>query len=128
MDPYSAKRHALYQPRSFTASGIDYPASSDSHYVQKIETANASQHADILGLELPDTTDENHKDNCSFVPVTQPAKQIKIASGETLIPLEMRTEVFALLSGASPNDFLEMRFLKRPNQAPKISSKFTYIL
>jgi hypothetical protein len=128
MDPYSAKRHALYQPRGPTEYEVDYPTSSDAHPIQTIDELQTSWYGGVLGIDVPETTHESNEGNISFLPATQPAKRIRIEPEETLIPIELRTEVFALLSGASLDDFLEIRhFLQRPSQASsRLTSKLMY--
>jgi len=77
-----------------------------------------------LGIDIPETTHEGHDGNIPFLPATQPAKRMRIESDDSLVPMEVRTEVFALLSGASLDEFLEIRnFLQKTSHAPTPSSK-----
>jgi hypothetical protein len=124
MDPYSARRHALYQPRGLAEYEFDYATSADPQQIQQIEESKTSWYGGALGVDIPEATHEGHDGNIPFLPATQPAKRIRIESDESLIPMEVRTEVFALLSGASLDEFLEIRqFLKRSNHAPTPGSE-----
>jgi len=127
MDPYSARRHALYQPRGPTEYEFEYAASSEPQQLQQIEDTKTSWYGGPLSIEIPDTTHEGHDGNIPFLPATQPAKRMRIESDDSLVPIEVRTEVFALLSGASLDEFLEIRnFLQNSNHAPTPSSKFKH--
>jgi hypothetical protein len=125
MDPYSARRHALYQPRGPAEYEFDYAASSDPQQIPQIEDSKTSWYGGPLGIDIPETTHESHDGNIPFLPASQPAKRLRVESDESLIPMEVRTEVFALLSGASLDEFLEIRnFLKKSNHIPTPGSKF----
>lgn len=124
MDPYSAKRHALYQPRGPAEYELDFATCTEPQQIQQIEDSKTNWYGGALGIDIPETTHENHDGNIPFLPATQPAKRIRIESDDSLIPMEVRTEVFALLSGASLDEFLEIRnFLQRSSHAPSPSSK-----
>jgi len=124
MDPYSARRHALYQPRGPAEYEFDYATSSEPQQIQKIEDSKTSWYGGPLGIDIPETTHEGHDGNIPFLPATQPAKRMRIESDDSLVPMEVRTEVFALLSGASLDEFLEIRnFLQKTSHAPTPSSK-----
>jgi hypothetical protein len=126
MDPYSARRHALYQPRGPAGYEFDYGTNPDPQKIQQIEEPKTSWYGGALGIDFPETTHESHDGNIPFLPATQPAKRIRIESVDSLIPMEVRTEVFALLSGACLDEFLEIRnFLQRSNHTPASGSKFT---
>jgi len=125
MDPYSARRHALYQPRGPAEYGFEYAPSPEPQQIQQIEESKTSWYVGALGIDIPETTHENHDGNIPFLPATQPAKRMRVESDDSLIPMEVRTEVFALLSGASLDEYLEIRnFLQKSNHAPTTSSKF----
>jgi hypothetical protein len=126
MDPYSARRHALYQPKGPAEYEFDYGTSSDPHQIQQIEEPKTSWYVGALGIDIPEGAHESHDGNISFLPATQPAKRLRIESEDSLIPMEVRTEVFALLSGATLDEFLEIRnFLQRSNHIPAPGSKFS---
>ncbi len=125
MDPYSAKRHALYQPRGPAEYDFKYLANLDAQQIHQIEESNMSWHGGSLRIEIPENNQESHDGNIPFLPAIPPGKRVKIEANGLSVPMNIRSEVFALLSVASLDEFLEVRrFLKRPNHPSTSGSKF----
>ena len=131
MDPYSARRHALYQPKGHPEYDLDFSTASEPQQMsqlqqlQQLGEAQTSWYDASLGMDVPERTTQSFDGNIPFRPASQSAKRARVDSDETSIPLDVRTEVFALLSGASLEEFLEIRqFLKQPSQVPALNSKF----
>jgi hypothetical protein len=125
MDAYSAKRYALYQPRGPTEYDFEYVASPDAQQIQQIEESNTSCSGGSVGIEIFENIQEGHDGNIPFLPAIQSAKRLRIEADESLVPMDVQSEVFALLSVASLDEFLEIRqFLKRHDHPSASGSKF----
>jgi len=78
-----------------------------------------------LRIEIPENNQESNDGNIPFLQAIPPAKRIRIEANVLSVPMDIRSEVFALLSVASLDEFLAVRrFLKRPNHPSASGSKF----